>query len=93
MMKSTIAYLVILAAFTLTVCSIREHSPCQETCEYSRQDCIQLCGDPNKAGFNMKLGGGWEIGSVDSCIKKCNSRFDECIERCKNEEREIEKLK
>ncbi len=66
-------------------CSIIKHSPCQENCEYNRRDCVQLCGDPDKAGFNIQLGGDWKIGSVDSCIKNCNRKSDECLERCRAE--------
>lgn len=69
----------------LTACQFMKSSPCHETCEYSRRDCIQLCGDPNKAGFNMKLGGNWEIGSVDSCVESCNKRAEECVRQCDSE--------
>jgi len=44
-----------------------------------------MCGDPDKAGFKLKLGGDWAIGSVDSCIRECNIRSDECLERCRTE--------
>ncbi|NLV67177.1 MAG: hypothetical protein GXY14_05820 [Spirochaetes bacterium] len=78
----------VLSMFISTVllsCSIIKHSPCQENCEYNRRDCVQMCGDPDKAGFKLKLGGDWAIGSVDSCIRECNIRSDECLERCRTE--------
>lgn len=83
-MKSII-YMIILGCLFICACQFMKSSPCHETCEYSRRDCIQLCGDPNKAGFNMKLGGNWEIGSVDSCIAHCNKRAEECVKQCDSE--------
>ena len=82
-MRRIIIFFSLLTCAAFFSCSIIEHTPCQENCEYNRRDCVQLCGDPDKAGFNIKLGGRWEIGSVDSCIRDCSRKSDECIERCR----------
>lgn len=84
-MRTIISVISLFICLVLLSCSIIEHSPCQEICEYNRRDCVQLCGDPNKAGFNIKLGGNWDIGSVDSCIRNCNRKSDECLERCRTD--------
>ena len=84
-MRILLNIFLLICGLVILSCAVIEHSPCQENCEYNRRDCIQLCGDPNKAGFNIKLGGDWKIGSVDSCIEECNRKSDECLERCRTE--------
>ncbi len=87
---------IICAAFLLMnmllfSCSLVEHTPCQKNCEYSRRDCIQLCGDPNSAGITMKYDGGHETGSVSSCIDGCNDKSRRCLERCDEDRKANEK--
>lgn len=89
MMRRLISIVVLSICSIFLTCSVIEHTPCQENCEYNRRDCVQLCGDPDKAGFNIQLGGDWKIGSVDSCIKNCNRKSDECLERCRSEGKKV----
>ncbi|HPS57532.1 MAG TPA: hypothetical protein PK514_05445 [Spirochaetota bacterium] len=84
-MRTILSFVSLFICSAVLSCSIIEHSPCQDNCEYNRRDCVQLCGDPDKAGFNIKLGGDWAIGSVDSCIRDCSRKSDECLERCRTE--------
>lgn len=84
-MRIMIMAAILSGCLLISSCNVMKHSPCENKCEYNRRDCIQLCGDPNTAGFSLSLDGNWELGSVNSCIDGCNERSEDCLERCNRE--------
>jgi hypothetical protein len=58
-----------------------EYTRCEEMCEYSRRDCIQVCGGYNNFGFSIDFGeSGFE--TPYACTDKCEKNSERCLERC-----------
>jgi hypothetical protein len=63
-----------------------EYTKCEESCEYSRRDCIEACGGYNTFGFSYDFGRS-EIESPYACSDKCEVRAKRCFELCKDKDR------